>query len=478
MVRRGIGTWSVVALVRGSDLERLADVVAVVNGGPATLPFAGSDAPGPRRGRKRASPDREPDAPELGVTPVSLLLACARVKSPAGQDHPMLRLPRSVERPERRVTPRHGSIILTDAERTKLREMTARALGCRGTYVSMTRAKPSRHGVTQERLVMAVPCGTRMCEACDQDRRKREAGRVEGNWRLFWTLGVPAGAVHAAAAWRSISRWVGKLFQELRRELARGPGANVVVDQDERDRIAKVNESRRSGARKHATLQYAWCLEPHQSGWPHLHFVTNASFVSFTWIKALWSRIVGFTVRWANYRRVTDGDGVCRYLSKYISKTTFSPDITAIMYRRRQWASTVPKAEVEKAGWELEEADESRWLFLETSEPQAVAALGSWTPKMNRPGEYALFSRELTRAEYDQIRASRYVDEDRRDLRVWIEDPVLAAHEASVSAQVRSRLEHRAAVSKGELGDHILIVESRDEKMERQGKRIETGISI
>lgn len=429
-------------------MDSLAAGAGGVNGGPPALPFQGSDAPGPARGRKRAFEGQGDEAPELGVTPVSLLLACARVKSPAGQDHPLLNLPRSEARPERRVTPRHDSIALTPRERLRVREMTARALGCRASFVSLTRAKPSRGGVTQERLVMAVPCGTRMCEACDAERRKREAGRVEGFWRLFWTVGVPSGAVPAAEAWRRMSGWVGKLFQELRRELARGEGARVVVDEDERERIDALNKERRQGSRRHAHLQYAWCLEPHKSGWPHLHFVTNASFIDFAWMKALWSRIVGFTIRWANFKKVTDRDGVCRYLSKYISKTTFSPDITAIMYRRRQWASTVPKREVEKQGWQLEEDTKGRDLFLETSEPEACAKPGNWHVKMSRAGEYSLFSRELSVAQYEAMIASRYRDEERADRSVWIPDPVYERHVAEVGRKLRSKLEEIARADK------------------------------
>lgn len=430
----------------------LADREETVNPARTGLYGSGSDSPGERRGRDKARPQDEPD--ELGTfaRPVSLLLACARVKSPDGDRHPFLVADRGPEALERRVTPRHEHIRLSDSERVRVRQMTAKALGCRVAMVSMTRSADKGSSVVQSRLVMAVPCGTRMCEVCDAERRKREAARVEGHWRLFWTVGVPSGAWRADVAWRLMGTWVKALFRELRRELASGEGARVRVGEDERERIAALNAARRVGARKAALLQYAWCLEPHISGWPHLHFVTNAEFVNFDWLKAVWGRIVSAEIRWARFEKVTDRDGICRYLSKYISKTTFSPDITAIMYRRRQWASTVPKPKVAKVGWELETETKARDLFLETVEPDAVARVEGWEAKLARPGEYALFERVFSREEWALYQRTKHQCDRFDRTKVYIEDVDWDDHEQHGRARVEAMLELQRAMERRRRG--------------------------
>lgn len=412
-----------------------------VKGSRSGLYQSGSDGAGPDRKRGSGGGGQEPDTLGTFAQPVSILLACARVNSPEADGHPMLARRTPENQVDRRVTPRHESIALSDSERVRVRQMTARALGCGVSMISLTRAVPHAQGVTQQRLVMSVPCGTRMCEACDAERRKREAGRVEGHWRLFWTVGVPAGAWRADVAWRLSGTWAKALFRELRRELARGDGARVKVDEAERERIAALNAARSQGTRKLAVLQYAWCLEPHKSGWPHLHFVTNAHFIGFEWMKAVWSRVISADVQWARYERVTDTDGVCRYLSKYISKTTFSPDITAIMYRRRQWASTTPNVKVKKAGWEREDGVDQRDLFLETVEPDAVAGSWGWTAKLSKAGEYATFEREFSKEEWNEFEVTRHrADRFDRD-RVFLEDPEWDAHEDGRRVKLAARLD-------------------------------------
>lgn len=423
-----------------------------VKGSRVGLYETGSDGPGPARGAGQVGSGQGPDVLGTFAQPVSILLACARVKSPDADGHPMLAR-RTPDNPvDRRVTPRHDSIRLSDSERVRVRQMTARALGCGVSMISLTRAVPHARGVTQQRLVMAVPCGTRMCEACDSERRKREAGRVEGHWRLFYTLGVPSAAWRADVAWRLAGTWVKALFREIRRELARTAGARVKVSDEERARVDVVNQGRREGSRRLAPLQYAWCLEPHKSGWPHVHFVTNAHYIGFEWIKRTWSKIVSAEVRWARYERVTDRDGVCRYLSKYISKTTFSPDITAILYRRRQWASTTPRQVAQKAGWEREEGTDQRDLFLETVEAINIADALGWVSKLAKPGEYATFEREFTQDEWREFEATRYrLDRFDRD-KVFLEDLEWDSHDAQARSKLESRVDQMLALDRARRG--------------------------
>lgn len=409
------------------------------------LGATGSDAPGPRRGQGEAKDWADADPMSDRPMPVSLLLACARVKSPDGWDHPAIHRPRSEGRPDRRVTPRHSGVLLSQVERARVREMTVRALGCRSQVVSLRRSVAGQGSVAEQRLVMAVPCGTRMCEPCDAERRKREAGRVQGHWRLFWTVGIPSGSHAAAASWREMGRWTTALFRELRRELASGAGENVRLEDEDRERVRVMNEALPEGKRKAAALQYAWCLEPHLSGWPHLHFVTNASFIRHSWFKALWGRIVGAQIRWAKYKTVKDQDGVCRYLSKYISKTTFSPDITSIMYRRRQWASTVPKPEVKRSGWTLEDETEGRDLFLETVEPDAVARSQGWTVKLGKVGEYAMYERVFSESEWIKYEQDRYKANRFDRLTVRLEDPEYDAHIQRARLRMASVLDRARA---------------------------------
>lgn len=359
----------------------------------------GSDASGPRRARKIGQGEQGPaEAPAVGVpkSKVAALLACSWFKSPEGERPVQLERVAIGPTRDRRVLPRIPGLLLTEKERDRARTMLAIALGCRSRVGALRKMTPAAGGAIESRLLVALPCGSRMCEDCDAARRKTEAARVEGHWRLFWTLGIPAGKFNVGDAWRKIGGWVRALFRELRRDLALKMSSRIKVDDDERDRIKALNQEREHGKRKAATLQYAWCLEPHKSGYPHLHFVTNASYIGFEYIKSLWSRIVGETVRWARYERVTDQDGVCRYLSKYISKTSFPPDIVALMYRRRQWASTVPKGPPEEPEWRQERRSEGDYLEHQLREPYRWAGVFGWEVSCTKKDGYALFTRFLT----------------------------------------------------------------------------------
>lgn len=394
--------WRVVALcILGKDGE-------IVKGAPGSPVERGSDVSGPRRARTLARGELGPEeaAEKKKVRPrVSALLACSWFKSPEG-DRPVQLRPAGIgPSTERRVLPRIQGLVLTEGQRERARSMLARAAGCRTRFAGFRKCVPSGVGAVESRLIVALPCGTRMCEECDQQRRNKEAARVEGHWRLFWTLGLPQHPAGVRFAWGMMGVWTRRLFRELRREYAKGASEKVKIDEGELQRIEIANEERKGKKRPLAELQYAWCLEPHASGFPHLHFVLNAWFVDFGFMKELWSRIVGLEVRWARYEKVTDRDGMCRYLSKYISKTSFPPDLVAIMYRRRQWASTVPPREEAPGEWVQEKKEDAADPGWVVENQRAYERVSCWDRVMGKEGKYALYTRLLKEEDYKKWQA-------------------------------------------------------------------------
>lgn len=72
----------------------------------------------------------------------------------------------------------------------------------------------------------------------------------------------------------------------------------------------------------HSFCSYILAVEPHQSGDPHLHLLTDTS-IPFTWLHDIWNRTNGY----AWLREVTNCEAAMRYVCKYIAKSGEVPSI-------------------------------------------------------------------------------------------------------------------------------------------------------
>lgn len=228
---------------------------------------------------------------------------------------------------------------------------------------------------------------------CDEERRRREAVRVEGPWRTFWTLTVPSASVSCGEAWRSVHAWLRRLNLLLRKVAGR------------RQKMEGYHPPMaylwQSVAATPCLLpepicgpfEFAWVVEPHRSGWPHVHMVTTLEWVAFTWLRKEWGKIVGADVRWIRVVPVWSVDGVCRYLTKYMSKATLPNDILAILYRRKLWYCSIKVEPEEPQDWRPLKAVTTTQAWLEAMTGKADERDEGWELECRRSGCYAIWVR-------------------------------------------------------------------------------------
>jgi len=374
-------------------------------------PYRGSD----RKGRSRKERARiglleaqEAQAAGASTAVGRRILASRRVKSarpPGGWPTPRALDP---DQGDRRSAPRCTSVVLGHRERERLRTMESRAAACGKHVVAVRRGVLDGGRIRENRMLVPAKCGTRVCPDCDAARRRRESVRVEGRWQRFVTLGIPSGLCRAGTAWRRVSKWVRVLMERFRKEWERKPNKNIFISRKELRKVAKENEGCNQVERPLPELQYAWCLEPHKSGWPHVHIALNARKIATKWLKRVWGDIVGAEIKFAGNKRVFSIKGVCWYLSKYISKTQFTPEISAIMYRRRQWACTRPDVGKAKSGWELERRKNTECYAAQRKNPELWGRINGWATKLKAESGVVVWERFWNSNDYHNYLANRY----------------------------------------------------------------------
>jgi hypothetical protein len=350
------------------------------------LPGTGSDEPGPVRAAEGASSRLQyrPDSIPSSVRPDDSRLRTSSSKYIPGLD------------PDRRRTPRKSAISLRPWERQYLRDLVSQTGRCETGTMTIARALPGASSVRGERLTFRPRCCSRGCVRCDGVRRERQAARCEGPWRLFVTVGVPRGPWSCREAWMQFSGWATSLMARIRDHARRGSSGDVRVCYPFRARHEALQARADPFTRGPSLIRYAWVVEPHRSGWPHLHAVLSCDYIDQGWLKRVWGEIVGAPLRWCKIRRVTDASGVCRYLSKYLSKTQLPLDILAAMGRNRMWACTLPVRSVPGSGWRIIPPDSRGLLFSNLTSPRPDESAYGWRVSSSRDQVYCLEFIELS----------------------------------------------------------------------------------
>lgn len=316
---------------------------------------------------------------------------------PVSLDRSLFNPPRG----ERRTTPRVVRMVLTESERLRVRSLIAAAQGCGSRWGAFRRLELSDLGATEYRLACQLKCGTRMCDECDAEIRRRESWRAEGPWRMFITLTLPWEVGTQSECWRAIHGFLTAFLREIRRAIADNPNWPVRFEWgDDRTRANQHDENADSWGGRNK-FDYAWVLEPHRNGRPHVHLVTNADYINYSWLIGLWRRCTANSRSRLFGARVWQRDGICRYLAKYISKSHLSPDILGMMKGRRLWASTMPRPEKKPALWTKEPETEDDQAYASAEFPTDFAQAGGWKIEMAKRGSYVIFSRKV-----DESRAS------------------------------------------------------------------------
>lgn len=267
----------------------------------------------------------------------------------------------SAPRPVDRGDPLKGS------ERAAFRHLRTRAALCGRAVAILDRCLPAP-GVHLERVAVPMRCGVRECETCFAAARQEASSRMEGPWQQFVTVTMRQTQCSRSHAWRHASRWISRLMERVQEAVKRGP--RICKSWNCRHRREHVQANVKSGK-----LEYAWALEPHESLWPHWHIAWNADYVCYDWLREAWAEINGFGIQNIRTNKVYTPSGISHYMAEYMSKARYPTWILAILYRRRIWASTIPKRRVWDGGYAL--------VDIVTGEFARSACAGEIPPKCN-----------------------------------------------------------------------------------------------
>jgi hypothetical protein len=235
--------------------------------------------------------------------------------------------------------------VLSRRERANIDHMADRAGWC-GTRSAIIERQLPAAGVEIERAAIPLACGTRRCEDCFKRIRAHAGRRLMGPWTQFLTLTTPHEDGRRHHHWRNASRWATKFFARLRDIARKGPRRCVCgLSAKDPDHV----EMRVDGGK----LEYAWVVEPHKSEWPHWHCVHNASYLCDNLVRMVWASVTGSEMVVTKRKKVHERNGVCRYLTKYLTKAIYSEEVLAILYRKRLWASTIPAEETWFSGYKV-----------------------------------------------------------------------------------------------------------------------------
>lgn len=190
--------------------------------------------------------------------------------------------------------------------------------------------------------LQSMKCGRRGCPSCRAYIAANARERIKGSWGTLVTLTIGSHrGLDSVREWeampRRVTRWMAAFRERLRRQR---PGIT----------------------RKDPEAQYAWVLEDHASGFPHVHIalglhLTKGSDEWWGWIRwgrAAWNRIVGRVVLQQQWEVVRDSTKTRDYLCKYMIKQGMPVWVYAAMYRQRLWAASkkAPDPDPPK-GWTL-----------------------------------------------------------------------------------------------------------------------------
>jgi hypothetical protein len=314
---------------------------------------------------------------------------------------------------ETRFSDRTHGLSLTDVEREAARSLQRAALHC-GSGWKAWRSFEQRGALGYDvRMVCQTHCGTRACPACAEAMRERQCARVSGPWKLFLTLTVPRFPWTITEAWHDIHTWLKEFLRELRRYIARAWKPTTAKTESGRRRWARcASEAHRrtGGIRK---LEYAWVIENHKDGWPHVHMCVNTAYIDYSLVRELWQGVTGVFFANVDGKPVWDVDGTCKYLSKYVSKGVLPLDILAILKGRRLWACSIERREIPEPKWFEERSLRTDELIKQCEERETWGINEGWKLEIGKSGGYAIWIRqcEIVTSKNIEVRQQNYAED-------------------------------------------------------------------
>lgn len=221
-------------------------------------------------------------------------------------------------------------IGVTEEEYLRARQQVSREGSCRMSYALLQRREDP-----DTIRIQPLLCGQRRCQGCGELARRYARRRIATSeiyhfgieWRQFWTLTMPRDArASAMDAWKEMGAILSKVLRIYKRWVSK----------------MKLYD---------APLHYAWVLEAHEDGWPHVHIVMSMPYPTtesgeLRLVRAfrhIWNKWWGFKWSIVQLEKPRNAKRAGDYLTKYIGKMHQWPEaLYAVMYRRRSWASTLP----------------------------------------------------------------------------------------------------------------------------------------
>lgn len=231
---------------------------------------------------------------------------------------------------------RAHALILSEEERRRCHWMVESAERCGRMAVVMHR--PGSVRGTREIAAMRIGCRSRMCAPCFKRIRRGHESRIKGPWAQLVTMGLPSGQIGIRQAWESIHVYIRRYTHALRDALRNNSDALAV-----------------KGGGK---LEYAWVIEAHKSGWPHVHMVHNLRWLDREWSRSAWARATRCEILAVHGAVVRDESDCSRYLVKYLAKANLSVDVLSILKNKHLMGSTLRKKPKEDEGWRVVHIDE------------------------------------------------------------------------------------------------------------------------
>ena len=283
---------------------------------------------------------------------------------------PPLEKCRAIPGGERRGRARVPALLLSADERHYARRLLSSCAACRTMGAVLERWRPTQGSF--QLMAITVGCHTRVCSDCFSRIREVHEQRVKGPWIQLLTLGIPSGDISLRESWGMIHRAVSK-FNQLLRGFLRWGSDDIRVE----------------GGGK---FQYAWCVESHLSGYPHVHLAHNLAWLERERAIEAWSIATALEIKRIHQSRVRDDSGMSRYLVKYLTDAELPLDILVLMKGKHLIGSTIRRAKVDPSGWRLlrmEGVDKIAAILAGKSEH--LVRVGA-TVKEGVPGCYCLWN--------------------------------------------------------------------------------------
>ena len=243
---------------------------------------------------------------------------------------------------------------LSPAEEARRLRNRAIVRTCGDRWISLWRMKLGEDCVREEKMATRVFCGLLSCRECSERARKRKLSRMLYPWDFFITLTFPQRNISREEAWRQVNGWITATL----------------------DWMVRWYRTWMEDTGQDTPFEYAWTVEPHQSGYPHVHVCLQAPTAFDELWEARWERAHGLGRSNVQVDLVYDPGMVAAYLAKYVSKSQLPEEILAIRYRQKSWWCTVNIMPRQSGGWSIQEG-RPKWADARSRDPGRIQGEGN-----------------------------------------------------------------------------------------------------